>query len=32
MRRHPLFDVMFDGFDDDDGVVHDNANGQNQSE
>ena len=31
-RRHAFFDVMLDGFDDDDGVVNDEADGQHQPE
>ena len=32
LRRQSLFDVVLDGLDDDDGVVHDDADGQHQSE
>ena len=30
--REPMLDVMFDGFDDNDGIVDDQADGENQSE
>ena len=32
LGRHAFFDVAFDGFDDDDGVVHHQADGQHQAE
>ena len=31
-RRHALFDVMFDRLDDDDGIVDDDADGEDQAE
>ena len=31
LRRHALFDVVLDGFDDDDGVVHDEADGEHEA-
>ena len=32
LRREPLLDVMLDRLDDDDGVIHDESNGQHETE